>query len=165
MIALPTASKTPDEQPSFSSVPPRAAAHGKRPLNICIASPEFMGLSRHCSTGIAYTALAQALAAAGHQVTCLFLGAKDPSPEAWEHWVEKYRRDGLTLIALPQINVSELVAGALVLAVAIGFLSYAVTHTGRSAATGYTLHAAFERVVQSGVDKLYHRVGIFANPL
>jgi glycosyltransferase involved in cell wall biosynthesis len=79
-------------------------------LNICIASPEFIGLSRHCSTGIAYTALAQALAAAGHQVTCLFLGAKDPSPEAWEHWVEKYRRDGLTLIALPQINVSELVA-------------------------------------------------------
>jgi glycosyltransferase involved in cell wall biosynthesis len=110
MHMIATASKTPDDRPFFSSVPPKVAAHGKRPLNICIASPEFIGLTRHCSTGIAYTALAQALAAAGHHVTCLFLGTKDPSAQAWEQWVEKYKRDGLTLIALPQINASELVA-------------------------------------------------------
>ena len=103
-----TACKTPHDQPSVSSVPPKAAAHGKRPLNICIASPDFIGLTRHCGTGVAYTALAQALAAAGHQVTCLFLGTKDPSAHAWEQWVEKYKRDGLTLIALPQLNSSEL---------------------------------------------------------
>ncbi len=105
-----TASKTPEDQFSFASVPPKAAAHRKRPLNICIASPEFIGLTRHGSTGVAYTALAQALAAAGHQVTCLFLGTKDPSAHAWEQWVEKYKRDGLTLIALPHINASGLVA-------------------------------------------------------
>jgi O-antigen biosynthesis protein len=105
-----TASKTLDDQPSFSSAPPKAAALSKCPLNICIASPEFVGLTRHCSTGVAYTALAQALAAAGHQVTCLYLGAKDPSARTWEQWVEKYKRDGLTLIALPQIYASELVA-------------------------------------------------------
>ena len=104
-----TASKTSDDQPSFSSAPPKAAADRKRPLNICIASPDFIGLTRHCSTGVAYTALAQALAAAGHQVTCLFLGTKDPSAHAWEQWVEKYKRDGLTLIALPRLNASGLV--------------------------------------------------------
>lgn len=46
---------------------------------------------------------------------------------------------------MAQRNLSELVAGAVVLAVAGGFLGYAVTHTGRAATTGYTLRAAFER--------------------
>jgi glycosyltransferase involved in cell wall biosynthesis len=103
-----TASKTPDDQASFSSAPPKAAADRKRPLNICIASPDFIGLTRHCSTGVAYTALAQALAAAGHQVTCLFLGTKDPSAHGWEQWVEKYKRDGLALFALPRLNATGL---------------------------------------------------------
>jgi glycosyltransferase involved in cell wall biosynthesis len=96
---------------SAPTAPEQAAAtHSKRRLNICIASPEFIGVTHHSSTGVAYTALAQALAAAGHHVTCLFLGAKDPSAQVWEQWVEKYKRDGLTLIPLPQINVSALVA-------------------------------------------------------
>ncbi len=93
-----------------TSKPTDDRQHRARPLNICIASPEFIGLSNHCSIGIAYTAMAQALAAAGHQVTCLFLGVKQSSPSAWEQWVDKYKRDGLTLIALPQINASEMVA-------------------------------------------------------
>lgn len=46
---------------------------------------------------------------------------------------------------MAQRNASELIAGAVVLAVAAGFLGYAVTHTGRGAASGYTLHASFER--------------------
>jgi O-antigen biosynthesis protein len=99
-----------DDKTRPASLPPKNATPGKTPLNICIASPEFIGLSRQCTTGFAYTALAQALAAAGHRVTCLFLGSKDPASHPWAEWVEKYRRDGLTLIALPQINASELVA-------------------------------------------------------
>jgi O-antigen biosynthesis protein len=105
-------SKTPGDQPSVSSPPPNAAAHWQRPLDICIASPEFIGPSPHGATGIAYTAMAQALAAAGHKVTCLFLDAKVPSTHEWQRWVEKYKCDGLTLVALPQINASELVAPA-----------------------------------------------------
>jgi hypothetical protein len=105
-----TAPTTPDDQPLLSSTPQKSSEHGKRPLHICIASPEFIGPAQHGGTGMAYTAMAQTLAAAGHQVTCLFLGAKDPSTHAWQRWVEKYKQDGLTLVALPQINASELVA-------------------------------------------------------
>jgi phospholipid/cholesterol/gamma-HCH transport system substrate-binding protein len=47
---------------------------------------------------------------------------------------------------MAQRNVSELLAGAVVLAVAVGFLGYAVVHTGRTAASGYTLSANFDRI-------------------
>lgn len=80
------------------------------PLNICIASSEFLGPSVQGATGMAYTAMAQALSGAGHHVTCLFLGTKTFSESEWQRWVDKYKEDGLSLIALPQINASELVA-------------------------------------------------------
>ena len=102
--------KTPDRAPTLAAAPPEAAAHRKRPLNICIASPEFIGLCRHSGIGMAYTALGQALAAAGHHVTCLFLGAKIPSTHAWQQWVDKYKRDGLTLVALPRHHAASLMA-------------------------------------------------------
>jgi phospholipid/cholesterol/gamma-HCH transport system substrate-binding protein len=47
---------------------------------------------------------------------------------------------------MAQRNLSELLAGAVVLAVAAGFLGYAVAHTGRTTVAGYTLHAKFDRV-------------------
>lgn len=43
-------------------------------------------------------------------------------------------------------NASELVAGAIVLLVAIGFLGFAVANTGRGAGRGYTLNARFDRI-------------------
>jgi phospholipid/cholesterol/gamma-HCH transport system substrate-binding protein len=43
-------------------------------------------------------------------------------------------------------NLSELLAGAVVLVVAAGFLGYAVASTGRTATSGYTLNARFERI-------------------
>ncbi len=60
-----------------ASDPNPKPAQVKRPLQICIASPEFIGLSPHGGTGLAYTAMAQALAFAGHKVTCLYLGGHD----------------------------------------------------------------------------------------
>ncbi len=48
-------------------------------------------------------------------------------------------------------NASELIAGAVVLAVAVGFLGYAVANTGRSRVNGMTLHARFDRVDGLGV--------------
>jgi phospholipid/cholesterol/gamma-HCH transport system substrate-binding protein len=47
---------------------------------------------------------------------------------------------------MAQRNGAELVAGAVVLAVAVGFLWYAVADTGRSVGGGYTLHATFDRI-------------------
>ncbi len=51
-------------------------------------------------------------------------------------------------------NLSELIAGAAVLAVAAGFLGYAVANTGRATMGGVTLHAKFERAdgLASGSD-------------
>ena len=43
-------------------------------------------------------------------------------------------------------NLSELIAGAVVLAVAAGFLGYAVVNTGRATVSGMTLRAKFERI-------------------
>jgi phospholipid/cholesterol/gamma-HCH transport system substrate-binding protein len=45
-----------------------------------------------------------------------------------------------------QRNVTELLAGAAVLAVAVGFLGYAVASTGRTSVSGYTLNADFDRI-------------------
>jgi phospholipid/cholesterol/gamma-HCH transport system substrate-binding protein len=47
-------------------------------------------------------------------------------------------------------NVSELLAGAVVLVVAVGFMAYAVAHTGRITVSGYTLHAKFDSI--DGLD-------------
>jgi phospholipid/cholesterol/gamma-HCH transport system substrate-binding protein len=47
---------------------------------------------------------------------------------------------------MAQRNLSELVAGAVVLLVAVGFLGYAVVNTGRTTTSGYRLTANFERI-------------------
>ena len=51
-------------------------------------------------------------------------------------------------------SVTEVAAGAVVLAVAVGFLVYAVANTGRAALGGYTLHAAFDNLggISNGAD-------------
>ena len=50
---------------------------------------------------------------------------------------------------MAQRNAGELIAGAVVLVAAAGFLGYAVANTGRKTVSGYTLHAAFDNI--SGV--------------
>jgi phospholipid/cholesterol/gamma-HCH transport system substrate-binding protein len=47
---------------------------------------------------------------------------------------------------MPQRNWSEVIAGAVVLLAAAGFLGYAVAHTGRTTTSGYTLHARFSAI-------------------
>jgi phospholipid/cholesterol/gamma-HCH transport system substrate-binding protein len=47
---------------------------------------------------------------------------------------------------MAQRNLTELVAGAVVLLVAAGFLGYAVANTGRGHIDGYTLNAKFQRI-------------------
>jgi len=59
-----------------------------------------------------------------------------------------------------QRNLSELLAGAVVLAVAVGFLGYAVANTGRTPSSGYKLHAAFERIDGLGVGSDVRLAGV-----
>ena len=47
---------------------------------------------------------------------------------------------------MAQRKASDLLAGAVVLAVAIGFLGYAFANTGRGIGGGYSLHAKFDRI-------------------
>ena len=47
---------------------------------------------------------------------------------------------------MAQRNLTELLAGAVVLVVALGFLGYAVANTGRSSGSGITLTARFDRI-------------------
>jgi phospholipid/cholesterol/gamma-HCH transport system substrate-binding protein len=43
-------------------------------------------------------------------------------------------------------SVAEVLVGAVVLLVAAGFLAYAVAHSGRSVASGYTIYARFDHI-------------------
>jgi phospholipid/cholesterol/gamma-HCH transport system substrate-binding protein len=59
-----------------------------------------------------------------------------------------------------QRNLSELVAGAVVLVVAVGFLGYAVANTGRATVSGYTLHAKFDDIAGVGVGSDVRLAGV-----
>ena len=52
---------------------PDHSSSPRRRLTICVASHDFVGPIRNGGIGTAYTALAEALAADGHQVTALYL--------------------------------------------------------------------------------------------
>jgi phospholipid/cholesterol/gamma-HCH transport system substrate-binding protein len=43
-------------------------------------------------------------------------------------------------------GVAEILAGAAVLVVAVGFLTYAIAHSGRSVSSGYALMASFDHI-------------------
>jgi phospholipid/cholesterol/gamma-HCH transport system substrate-binding protein len=47
---------------------------------------------------------------------------------------------------MPRRSIAEVLTGAIVLLVAAGFLAYAIAHSGRSTASGYTLYARFDHV-------------------
>jgi phospholipid/cholesterol/gamma-HCH transport system substrate-binding protein len=47
---------------------------------------------------------------------------------------------------MPNRSIAEVLTGAAVLVIAAGFLVYAVAHSGRSAASGYTLYARFDHI-------------------
>jgi len=57
-------------------------------------------------------------------------------------------------------NATELLAGAAVLLLAIGFLGYAVANTGRVTLSGYTLHAAFDHADGLNVGSEVRLAGI-----
>ena len=56
-------------------------------------------------------------------------------------------------------NIAEVLTGAVVLLVAAGFLAYAVANSGRSAVSGYTLYAKFDRIDGLGVGADVRRGG------
>jgi len=57
-------------------------------------------------------------------------------------------------------SIADVLTGAVVLLVAAGFLGYAVAHSGRSAASGYTLYARFEHIDGLGVGADVRLAGV-----
>lgn len=57
-------------------------------------------------------------------------------------------------------GVAETLTGALVLVVALIFLAYAVAHSGRSASTGYPLHARFDNIAGLSVGSDVRIAGV-----
>lgn len=47
---------------------------------------------------------------------------------------------------MPRRSLAEVLTGAVVLVVAAGFLAYAIAHSGRGTAPGYTLYARFDHI-------------------
>ena len=57
-------------------------------------------------------------------------------------------------------SIAEVVIGAVVLLIAVGFLAYAIANSGRSAASGYTLFARFDHIDGLGVGNDVRVAGV-----
>jgi phospholipid/cholesterol/gamma-HCH transport system substrate-binding protein len=57
-------------------------------------------------------------------------------------------------------SVVEVLTGAVVLLLAVGFLGYAVAHSGRTAVSGYSLNAKFEHIDGLGVGSDVRLAGV-----
>lgn len=86
---------------ALTGLPVRPESAKTEPLNVCIASPDFVGPVRNGGVGTAFTALGEALAAAGHHVTLLFLGGDWCENLTIDYWIEDYARKGIDFVPLP----------------------------------------------------------------
>ncbi len=75
------------------------------PPRVCIVSYEFVGLTKNGGIGTAYTSLAESLAAAGLEVSCLFVGEVPTEGPGVDHWVSAYRAKGIRLEIPPATNL------------------------------------------------------------
>ena len=71
------------------------------PARVCIASYELLGPSRNGGIGTGYSALAGALAEAGHQVTLLYLFGNLGENGTVSEWQAYYRDRGIQFCPLP----------------------------------------------------------------
>lgn len=74
-----------------------------RKLKVCIASFDFIGPVRNGGVGTAFTSLGEALAAAGHAVTFLYLsGQHCETTQPLAHWINEYRKKGIHFVPMPE---------------------------------------------------------------
>jgi len=73
-----------------------------RRLRICIVSNELVGPSKNGGIGTAYTVMAESLAQAGHEVTCLYTLGEECASHDISHWEKEYRKRNVRLVPLPR---------------------------------------------------------------
>jgi len=61
---------------------------------------------------------------------------------------------------MPHRSLAEVLTGALVLLVAVGFLAYALAHSGRTGGSGYTLYATFDNIAGLSVGNDVRVAGV-----
>lgn len=82
-----------------------ASGNGRARLKVCIASFDFVGPIRNGGVGTAFTSLAEALAAGGHEVTLLYLSGRHcESDRSLDYWIEYYAKKNINLVPLPDQN-------------------------------------------------------------
>jgi GT2 family glycosyltransferase/tetratricopeptide (TPR) repeat protein len=79
-------------------------------LRACIASYDFVGPVRNGGVGTAFTSLGEALAAAGHEVTFLYLSGTFCENGRLEDWIAHYRAKGIAFVPMPEIKAPRLEA-------------------------------------------------------
>ena len=84
-----------------SSLPSSKRPADGRPPRVAIATPDIVGPIRNGGIGTAYTSLAKALAAAGHDVTILFTLGRHSESRAIEDWVRHYAASHIRLVPMP----------------------------------------------------------------
>src|SRR5688572_26546036 len=84
----------------YPGLPVPSESSTARNARVCIVSNEFVGPSRNGGIGTAYTVLADTLAAAGHEVTCLYTQGEECSSHDMGHWQAQYRQRGIQLVPL-----------------------------------------------------------------
>jgi glycosyltransferase involved in cell wall biosynthesis len=104
-MILPTAAY-PKSSTTFPMLPAasvnRTADAAPRKMRICIASFDFVGPVKNGGVGTAFTSLAEGLAAAGHDVTCLFLAGNWCENQTLDHWIAHYAANAITFVPLPE---------------------------------------------------------------
>ena len=85
----------------FPPLPVAPDAKPSRPLRVCIASFDFVGPVRNGGVGTAFTSLGEALAAAGHEVTLLYLSGDWCENRTMDHWIAHYRQKNIRFVPMP----------------------------------------------------------------
>jgi GT2 family glycosyltransferase/glycosyltransferase involved in cell wall biosynthesis/tetratricopeptide (TPR) repeat protein len=86
---------------SYPPLPLSSSATPARKLRVCIASFDFVGPVRNGGVGTAFTSLGEALAAAGHEVTLLFVSGQFCENGTMEQWVAYYKKKGIRFVPMP----------------------------------------------------------------
>lgn len=84
------------------ALPVQSGLKPDRPLRVCIASHDFVGPVRNGGVGTAFTSLGEALAAAGHEVTLLFLAGNWCENKTLDHWIQYYAKKNIRFVPMPE---------------------------------------------------------------